>query len=277
MSGSIVKFKEFIQHLKKHREKTGIQELLRFENRIEVIDLDYSVRTEDNNQLQILRNINLKISKNEIVAVVGESGSGKTTLVNLLAGLLIPSKGSVLIDGKDSLKINIMSYQNRIGYITQEPVIFDDTVYNNVTNWSEYNEVNIARFWEALTKAQIDSFVKELPLALNSRLGNNGINLSGGQRQRISIARELFKDIDILFMDEATSALDSETERVIQKSIDSLKGKYTIVMIAHRLSTIKNADTVIVMDKGEIESKGTYEDLLNTSVSFSKMVELQEL
>ena len=183
----------------------------------------------------------------------------------------------MMIDGLDSQEVNIHSFQKRIGYITQEPVVFDDTIYNNVTFWAEKTLENQDRFQEALRKASILDFVMEQPKQENARLGNNGINLSGGQKQRISIARELYKEVDLLFMDEATSALDSETERAIQENIDALKGQYTILIIAHRLSTIKNADRVVVLNRGEIERIGTYKELIEKSNSFRRMVELQEL
>ena len=131
------------------------------------------------------------------------------------------------------------------------------------------------RFEDALKKAFIYDFVYSQPLQENAMLGNNGINVSGGQKQRLSIARELYKEVDFLFMDEATSALDSETEKEIQENIEKLKGNYTILIIAHRLSTIKNADKIILLNKGSIEEVGTFEELMFTSASFKKMVELQ--
>jgi subfamily B ATP-binding cassette protein MsbA len=197
--------------------------------------------------------------------------------MNVMSGLLIPSSGYLYIDGHNATELDITSFQKRIGYITQEPVIFDDSVFNNVTFWSEKNEHNLKRFWEALRKAHIYDFVREQKDVEGARLGNNGINLSGGQKQRISIARELYKDVDFLFMDEATSALDSETEKQIQRNIDELKGQYTIVIIAHRLSTIKNADRVVVLKQGEIEQVGTYRELIQKSDAFNKMVEFQEV
>ena len=183
----------------------------------------------------------------------------------------------MLIDGINANKIDMRTFQNRIGYITQEPVIFDDTIFNNVTFWDEKTPENLEKFWIALQKAAIVVMVIELPEKEDAPLGNNGVMISGGQKQRISIARELYKDIDILIMDEATSALDSETERVIQNNIEELKGKYTILIVAHRLSTIKTADEIIVMKKGEIIDKGNFEYLIQNNPSFQKMVNLQEL
>jgi subfamily B ATP-binding cassette protein MsbA len=226
---------------------------------------------------KILKSLDLSIEKNETVAFVGESGSGKTTLMNVLTGLLQPTEGHLLYYGHDVRGLDYDFIQRKIGYITQEPVIFDDTVYNNVTFWAEKNEANVLKFNRSIEQSKSVEFVEGFPDKEETRLGNNGINLSGGQKQRISIARELYKDIEFLFMDEATSALDSETERHIQSSIDSLKGKYTIIIIAHRLSTIKNADRVVVMKAGEIEQVGKYAELIEKSDSFRRMVELQEL
>jgi len=228
-------------------------------------------------ETKILKDIEFGIEKNQTIAFVGESGSGKTTLVNLIAGLMPVDQGNIEIDGVDINDFNKESFQNRIGYITQEPVIFNDTIFNNVTFWQKENENSIGKFWKCLEKASIGEFVKGLKDQENEILGSNGINLSGGQKQRISIARELYKDIDILIMDEATSALDSETELAIQQNIEALKGQYTILIVAHRLSTIRSADMVVLMKKGRIKEKGTYKELLQKSPSFKRMVELQEL
>lgn len=226
---------------------------------------------------QILHNINLSLNKNETIAFVGESGSGKTTIVNILSGLLDATNGEYLIDTTSISSIDKQSYQSKIGYISQDPVIFNDTIYNNVTLWDEKNDENMARFNLAIEKAQLHSFIVGIEDHENQVLGNNGINLSGGQKQRISIARELYKNVEILILDEATSALDSETEKYIQQNIDALKGQYTIIIVAHRLSTIKNADSIVLMDKGQITGKGNFESLKLDSPRFKHMVELQEL
>lgn len=187
------------------------------------------------------------------------------------------NRGEFYINGIAREKLNMETYQRRIGYITQEPVIFTDSIFNNITFWAEPTAENYERFFSAVQKASILEFVNTLPKKENTLLGNNGINLSGGQRQRISIARELFKDIDILILDEATSSLDSETEETIQKEIKTLQGQYTILMVAHRLSTIKHADKIIVMNKGVIIDEGNYETLVLKSAKFKKMVHLQEI
>jgi subfamily B ATP-binding cassette protein MsbA len=269
--GSLQNMKSFGKELKAGEDHYGDQEFERFQSKIEVENLSFSY-----GDTTILREVDLTINKNETVAVIGESGSGKTTLVNLIAGLIKPNGGRVLFDGISSDVLDVRTLQRRIGYITQEPVIFSDTIFNNVTFWQEKTEENLRRFEEALKKASIHAFVEELGEKEETMLGQNGINLSGGQKQRLSIARELYKDVDFLMMDEATSALDSETEKAIQQNIDDLRGKYTIIIIAHRLSTIKNVDKIILLKKGEIERAGSFEELMAQSEDFKKMVMLQE-
>jgi ABC-type multidrug transport system fused ATPase/permease subunit len=272
LSGSLDNLIDFQKEINNEQEQNGKQVIEGLQSMLELKEVSLAY-----DKVTILKNINLKIVKNETVAFVGESGSGKTTLVNVLAGLIPADKGNVYIDGTDRNTVDIKTYQTKIGYITQDPVIFSDTIFNNVTLWAEPTTLNISRFREALQKAAIVSFIDELPLGADTILGNDGINLSGGQKQRISIARELYKNIDVLIMDEATSALDSETEKAIQQSVDDLKGQYTIFMVAHRLSTIRNADRIVIMNKGEIQQVGTFEDLIATSSLFNKMIALQEL
>jgi len=268
-SGSLKNMDDFNKELKNNRESDGDILINRFKNSIEIKSIDFAFE-----ETSVLKNINLTIHKNETLAIIGESGSGKTTLINLITGLLNPTKGQIKIDGIDLSTIKKSSFQKRIGYITQEAVIFNDTIFNNVTFWDEVNEKTNSNFEEALKKGAIYDFVMSLPLKGNEILGSNGINISGGQKQRISIARELYKDLDFLFMDEATSALDSDTEKSIKENIESLHGKYTIVIVAHRLSTIKNADRIVLMNKGEIIAIGTFDELIKNPI-FNKMVKLQ--
>ena len=225
----------------------------------------------------VLKNINIDIPRKTSIAFVGESGAGKTTLANVICGLQIPHKGEVIVDEKSLYEANLSSYRNKIGYITQEPVIFNDTLFNNVSFWAEKTPESIDKFYKVMDMVSLRSFVEELENKEDSFLGNNGILVSGGQKQRISIARELYKDVELLIMDEATSALDSETERHIKENIDMLHGKFTMVIIAHRLSTIKNVDKVYLLEKGEIVNSGSYIELTKSSEKFRKMVELQEL
>ncbi|MBS1741842.1 MAG: ABC transporter ATP-binding protein [Bacteroidetes bacterium] len=269
-SGSLQNMTEFNAELKAGKEKVGSKPFRGFKDTVQVKDVSFLYE-----QSRILNNINITIRKNETLAIVGESGSGKTTFINVLTGLLSPTKGTVTIDGEDLESLDKESFQKRIGYITQEPVIFNDSIFNNVTFWDEPTEANKAKFTAALKKASIYEMVMNQPLKGDALLGSNGINVSGGQKQRLSIARELYKEVDFLFMDEATSALDSETEKEIQENIEQLKGKYTIIIIAHRLSTIKDADRIVLLNKGEIDRTGSFEELIGSSASFKKMVELQ--
>lgn len=272
VSGSIENMQDFQKELEGSKEKVGKKAIKSFEKEINIEQVNFAYGNE-----KILKDINLVIKRNESVAFVGESGSGKTTLVNLIAGLLPESQGRILIDGIPLKALNKESYQKRIGYVSQDPVVFNDTIYNNVTFWAPPTSENLQRFERSAQQAALVDFLSELPNGKETHLGNNGINLSGGQKQRISIARELFKDIDILILDEATSALDSETEKAIQGSIDALKGEYTILSVAHRLSTIRNADRIVFMDKGKILDVDNFDALVQKQDRFRKMVELQEL
>lgn len=269
-SGALENMQEFLEELDRDKDLSGGDRVEKFNNSIQLKNISFSY-----SEKPILKNIQLSIHKNESIALVGESGSGKTTLVNLIAGLFPLESGEMYIDNIAYQSLDIKSLQKRIGYITQEPVIFSDSVYNNVTFWAPKTFENLNRFWEALEKSNIAEFVRELPNQEDSLMGNNGILVSGGQKQRISIARELFKDIDILIMDEATSALDSETEKIIQENIDDLIGKITLIIVAHRLATVKNVDRVILLSKGEIIGSDSFVKLMKSSLNFKQMVELQ--
>jgi subfamily B ATP-binding cassette protein MsbA len=155
--------------------------------------------------------------------------------------------------------------------------VFNDTLFNNVTFWDEKNEYNVKRFNEAIKKVDLEAFMQRSENGADTILGDSGVVMSGGQRQRLSIARELYKNIEILILDEATSALDSQTEKFIQESIENLKGQLTIIIIAHRLSTIKHADTIVLLKDGVVEASGNYKELLQKSATFAQMVALQEL
>lgn len=272
VSGSVDNIREFQEELKINKEQVQKKELSGFLENIRLSQVNFAY-----GKTPVLNQINLEIEKNKTVAFVGESGSGKTTLVNILSGLIPVDSGKLLIDGKNLYDYNVSSFQKRMGYITQDPVIFNDSVFNNITFWAEESPENYNRFKTAMEMASIFEFIDELPEKHHTLLGHNGINLSGGQKQRISIARELYKDIEILIMDEATSALDSETEKSIQENIDNLKGKFTILIVAHRLSTIRNADRIVLMNKGQIAASGNYETLVRENENFAHMVRLQEL
>lgn len=270
--GAIDNINGFISTLKAHKETVGKTEFKGLQHSLKIKNVVFKF-----DDTTILNDISIDIPKNKTIAFVGESGSGKTTLMNIIIKLLNVNSGAILLDDVNINQFNQFSYQDKIGYISQEATIFNDTIFNNVTFWDEPTTANKERFEKAISRASITDFVEGLELKENTLLGNNGVNLSGGQRQRISIARELYKEIDILILDEATSALDSETENEIQQNIDALKGKYTVLMIAHRLATIKNADTIYLMDKGTITASGNFTELTERSERFRRMVELQEI
>ncbi len=271
-SGSQKNVESFQNVLEENQEVIGEKAVNNFKKEIKMHEVSFSYGSKI-----VLDKINLSIDKNQSYAFVGESGSGKTTLVSIIIGLLRPSSGFVDIDGVDLLDIDMPTYQSKIGYVGQEAVIFNDTVFNNITFWAEKTKQNLRRFQDVIEQVSLGSFFLGLDKKEDTMLGNNGINLSGGQRQRISIARELYKKVDVLVLDEATSALDSETERAVQESIEVIQGQCTLIIIAHRLSTIKNVDHVVLMDKGRIVDKGDFEDLQCRQARFKKMVELQDL
>jgi ABC-type multidrug transport system fused ATPase/permease subunit len=241
------------------------------EIKIENTDLSYG-----NNK--VLNNVNILIPKNKTIALVGASGSGKTTLANIIIGLIFPDTGKVSIDNIPLTNFNLNSYRSKIGYISQDSVVFNDNIYNNITFWAEETAENVKRFWEVIKMASLEEFVSTQPEKEKSPLGDNGILISGGQKQRISIAREMYKrEVEILILDEATSALDSETELIIQENIENLHGRYTMIVIAHRLSTIRNVDTIYLLDKGKVTISGNFDFMLQKSDKFKRMVTLQGL
>lgn len=272
VSGSLSQLKAFESELKQQREHTGTKVFQRLHEKLIVKDGQFSFGNK-----RVLSDIELEINKFETIAFVGESGSGKTTFVNILAGLLPLESGSYQVDGVDAQQLDINSFQKRIGYITQDPVIFNDTIFNNVTFWAHKSPAVIDKFKMAMKKAAAYDFVEALEEKEDTILGHNGMNLSGGQKQRISIARELYKEVDILILDEATSALDSETETEIKENIENLKGSYTLLIVAHRLSTIRYADRIVLLQNGEISRVDTFNGLMDRSDAFKRMVRMQDL
>ena len=272
--GSMELVHEEFLNQRKHQFNNGNKLIGKFEKQITINNVTFNY---DDSQRGV-NNISLNIPFKSSIAIVGESGSGKTTLVDLITLTHQQQKGDIIIDGTNSREINQSSWKKQIGYVSQDTIIFDDTIANNISMWQDnlndketYNKLrNVAK------KANILNFIESLEKGFNTVVGDRGILLSGGQKQRIFIARELFRNPNILILDEATSALDSESEKNIQYSIESLKGKITVIIIAHRLSTIKKVDNIYLLDKGKIIEKGSYDDLKNDKNSkFSEIVELQ--
>ncbi len=220
-----------------------------------------------------LQNLTFEILPHTTVAFVGASGSGKSTLVNLITGILKPSSGQLKLGDLPLSTLNMVSYQKSVGYITQETIIFNDTLRNNLTLWN--TNIDLKSMDLAIQQAGLQEVIDNLENGLDTPLGDSGINLSGGQRQRVMIARELLKQAQLLILDEATSALDSLSEHMVQKSVDHLHGQKTIIIIAHRLSTVQNCDQILVLKDGQIVEKGTYKELLNANGEFKKMVHQQ--
>ena len=269
--GSMESVAEFTDEMQVMKEYQPAAQFQGFDRDIVFKDAEFAY-----GENKVLDQVNIRIPKNKTIALVGESGSGKTTLANMIIGLIEPNKGEVLVDDHSLKEYDLNSYRNKIGYITQEPVIFNDDIFSNITFWAEATPENVKRFWAVVELASLSQFIRAQPEQERAKLGDNGLLISGGQKQRISIARELYKKAEILILDEATSALDSETERSIQENMDQLHGSYTMVIIAHRLSTIRNADMIYLLEKGRVAASGDFNDMLQTSSRFKRMVELQE-
>ncbi|MGE4357008.1 MAG: ABC transporter ATP-binding protein [Candidatus Omnitrophota bacterium] len=223
----------------------------------------------------VLKDINLKVKKGEIVAIVGPTGSGKTTLVNLLPRFYDPTEGRILIDGRDLRELSIKSLRNHIGVVTQETLLFNDTVMMNIS----YGKPG-ATLDEVISAAKIANaheFIMQLPQGYDTLIGEHGAKLSGGERQRLAIARAVLKDPSILILDEATSQLDSSSEKVVQEALERLMQGRTVLMIAHRLSTIKNANKIVVLQNGRILAVGIHEELMDKCLLYREMYELQKL
>jgi subfamily B ATP-binding cassette protein MsbA len=221
----------------------------------------------------ILKNFNLTIPKGKTVALVGQSGSGKTTIANLLARFYDVSEGQILIDETDIKHLKLTDYRKLLGMVTQESVLFNDTVYNNILMGKP--EATRDEVIAAAKIANADSFISQLPNGYDTNIGDDGGKLSGGQKQRVSIARAVLKNPPIMILDEATSALDTESEKFVQDALEKMMENRTSLVIAHRLSTIQKADWIVVMEKGEIMEQGSHQELMAKKGTYHKLVELQ--
>lgn len=232
---------------------------LSFKKSIEIDNIDYTYESRSH---LVLSNIKINIPIGSQVGFVGESGSGKTTLVDIMLGLLSPTKGFIKIDGTD-IHENLRSWQKQIGYVPQSIYLTDDTLFNNVAFGLNNGEILEKDVNEAIKGANLDTFVNNLPEGLNTMVGERGVRLSGGQRQRVGIARALYRKPKILVLDEATSSLDTETEKEIMKEVSNLKKNKTVIIIAHRLSTVSNCDQLYKLDKGKIIKEGSFEEVVS--------------
>jgi subfamily B ATP-binding cassette protein MsbA len=205
--------------------------------------------------------VSFSARKGEVIALVGASGAGKSTLVDLIPRFYEPSGGSIRLDGVDTREITLTSLRGLTGIVSQDTVLFNDTVRNNIA-YGAASRFSDAQVEAAARAANAHAFILELPQGYDTVLGERGTRLSGGQRQRLAIARALLTDPPILILDEATSALDTESERLVQEAIDRLLANRTVFVIAHRLSTVVHADQILVLDRGEIVERGTHAELL---------------
>jgi subfamily B ATP-binding cassette protein MsbA len=221
----------------------------------------------------VLRNINLRIAKGKTVALVGPSGGGKSTLADLVPRFYDPTHGEVVVDGMSSKDYDLESVRRQIGVVTQESILFNDTIFNNIAfGMEDARESDVIR---AAKIANAHEFIMETEAGYKTMIGERGSKLSGGQRQRLSIARAVLKNPPILILDEATSALDSESERLVQDALANLMMNRTSIVIAHRLSTIQHADEIIVIQNGSIVERGTHEELIRNDGLYRKLNEIQ--
>jgi subfamily B ATP-binding cassette protein MsbA len=251
------------------RESADAVAMQSFNRSIVFSDVSFSY---EKNQ-PVIKQLNLRVNRGEILAVVGPSGSGKTTLANLIPRFYEIDGGSICIDDVDIRRFTLPSLRGQLALVTQQTILFNDTVRNNIAYGRE--DCPEEKIIEAARSAFALDFIMDLPHGFDTIIGESGARLSGGQQQRVSIARALLKDAPILILDEATSALDAESEREVQRALENLMQNRTTIIIAHRLSTIQNADRIIVLKDGQLVEEGTHDELLNLGGEYSSLYRLQ--
>lgn len=251
-------------------DKKNALEKTSFDHEISFNQISFKYKDE-----YVLKNFSLKVQKGQTVALVGQSGSGKSTVANLITRFYDVNKGSIQIDGIDIRDLKKKSLRNLMGIVTQDSILFNDTVKNNIILSTE--KATDKSVIEAAKIANAHEFIKDLPEQYYKNIGDGGNTLSGGQKQRLSIARAVFKNPPIMILDEATSALDTESEQLVQKALEKMMENRTSIVIAHRLSTIQKADLIVVLQKGEIVEQGKHDDLLKAKGVYYKLVNMQSL
>ncbi len=251
-------------------EASSPKELHVLEKGIVFKDVTFSYEEET-----VLDGFNLQVNKGHTVALVGQSGSGKSTVANLVTRFYDVNEGSISIDGIDIRELSKSSLRNLMGLVTQDSILFNDTIKNNIGLGKE--GATDEEIIEAAKIANAHEFISELPQGYHTNIGDSGNKLSGGQKQRLSIARAVLKNPPIMILDEATSALDTESEKLVQDALEKMMRNRTSIVIAHRLSTIQNANSIVVMNKGKIVEQGTHEELMQSKKGYKKLVELQTL
>jgi subfamily B ATP-binding cassette protein MsbA len=256
------------------REKPGAKRMGKFARAIRFADVSFSYSSENSEDSPlVLRAIDLEVKAGEVLAVVGSSGAGKSTLVHLIPRFFDVSGGRILIDDSDVRDVTLESLRSQIGIVTQETVLFNDTVRNNIAYGQPH--VSQKRVEEAARAAHALEFIRGLPEGYNTMIGERGVRLSGGERQRIAIARAILKNAPILILDEATSALDSESESLVQSALQNLMSGRTVFVIAHRLSTVRRANRIVVLENGTIADIGAHEELMQKLGTYRRLYELQ--
>lgn len=250
--------------------ESGELEMRTFDSQIRFRDVSFAYPNTDHD---VLSHIDLDLPKGKVLALVGPSGSGKTTIVDLVARFYDPTEGTIELDGKDIRDFPLEAYRGLFGIVSQEPVLFNDSIINNI-RFGE-GQYDLEAVVEAAKVANAHEFIEQLPEGYETMIGDRGVKLSGGQRQRLTIARALLKNPPIIILDEATSALDSKSEKLVQASMETIMKTRTAIVIAHRLSTITNADEILLLKEGKITQSGKHEELLEQSPEYRKMVELQ--
>jgi ATP-binding cassette subfamily C protein len=224
----------------------------------------------------VLQNVSFKIEPGSQVALMGPSGAGKSTIADLLCGVLRPKSGSITI-GESGTQADFSNTRNRVSYVPQRPGLVSGTLLENLALSQPLDRIDRTKAREALKKANLIDLIESLPQGLDTSLGAQKDNLSGGQMQRLGLARALYSNPGLLVMDEATSALDAQSEAEIQKALDSMRGKVTVVLIAHRLNTIQHADKVILVEEGSVKDSGTFKELIARNPSVERVVDLMRV
>jgi len=260
------------------RERRGAKPVPAFTERIifENVGFNYCNHSASHDEpREILRSVNLEVQRGEVLAIVGSSGAGKSTLVHLIPRFFDVTSGRILVDGHDLRDVTIASLRAQIGIVTQETVLFNDTVRNNIA----YGQPHVSqKAVEAAARAALaHDFILRMPEGYDTVIGERGMRLSGGERQRIAIARAILKNAPILILDEATSALDSESEALVQSALQNLMQGRTVFVIAHRLSTVRRADRIVVLENGTISDIGAHEELMQKLGTYRRLYDLQFL
>src|SRR5438270_8686662 len=254
-------------------EKPGAKALPRFSHAIQFENVSFSYQSDGEGSREILHNINLEVRRGEILAIVGSSGAGKSTLVHLLPRFFDVSSGKILVDGHDVRDVTVSSLRSQIGIVTQDTILFNDTVRNNIAYAQPHAAMKEVE--GAARAALAHDFIQALPTGYDTGIGERGVRLSGGERQRLAIARALLKNPPVLILDEATSALDSESEALVQSALHNLMSGRTVLVIAHRLSTVRRADRIVVIENGTIADTGRHEELMTRLGTYRRLYDLQ--